>query len=306
MLLAPAGFADIYRCANVTPPVLIDNETAQAAGQPECTKKTGFSEFHCPLPESEITSTYYDVPDENNATSWQGYQSFFNCLDAKSSAQHTIENSKTVLVCHAPEATDEPPGCCAPVASTGAVNVNGSGITKDGRVVTYAGNLSANTCAPVLGGPTVMSGASHKCLIPFISVACDVSIYPLGTIFSVPELKGTVIHLHPDGKNVMIHPGYVICQDTGSGIKGPGRFDFYSGTYGAFDPLNIFGSKSSGDPKLEMKITDCRPDKSYTPINLDDPEYERALTQITQATGTAPTAAANKSASSPANPGRAQ
>jgi 3D (Asp-Asp-Asp) domain-containing protein len=69
-------------------------------------------------------------------------------------------------------------------------------------------------------------GASHKvCLDPFFSVAADLSIYKLGQVIYVPKLVDVVL---PDGTK---HDGYFIIRDSGSLIKGYGRFDFFTGFY---------------------------------------------------------------------------
>jgi hypothetical protein len=115
-------------------------------------------------------------------------------------------------------------------------------------------------------------------------VACDTNLYPFGTIFKVPFLKGAMIHMPPDGKQTMKHPGYVICEDIGGAITGPGRFDFYAGTYGDRDKNNIFASVSTGDKKLKLDIKDCRDDKTFSVIKHSDPEWASAYAQITAAT----------------------
>ena len=37
------------------------------------------------------------------------------------------------------------------------------------------------------------------------------------------------IAMPPSGKYKMKHPKYVVCEDTGSAIKGENRLDFYTG-----------------------------------------------------------------------------
>lgn len=69
---------------------------------------------------------------------------------------------------------------------------------------------------------------SEMCLDPYYSVAADWKHYRLGDVIYLPTLIGLAL---PDGT---VHTGYVIVRDTGGRIKGPGRFDFFTG----FDVLN--------------------------------------------------------------------
>ncbi len=67
-------------------------------------------------------------------------------------------------------------------------------------------------------------GAGKKiCLDPFYSVAADLSIYSLGDVIYIPDLRGLAL---PDGSQ---HNGYLIVRDSGDAIKGHGRFDFFTG-----------------------------------------------------------------------------
>jgi len=47
------------------------------------------------------------------------------------------------------------------------------------------GRSPSSNCPSVFGDASPISGASGKYLIPFISVACDTSVYPFGTILTV-------------------------------------------------------------------------------------------------------------------------
>ena len=59
------------------------------------------------------------------------------------------------------------------------------------------------------------------CLDPYYSVAADLDIYKLGTVVYVPSFVGVLL---PSGVN---HDGYFVVRDSGSSIKGYGRFDFF-------------------------------------------------------------------------------
>lgn len=60
-------------------------------------------------------------------------------------------------------------------------------------------------------------GAKSNCLTPFKSIAVDRDIYPLGTKFFIPALKG-----------INGHDGVVVAEDIGGGVKG-NHIDFYIG-----------------------------------------------------------------------------
>ena len=47
-------------------------------------------------------------------------------------------------------------------------------------MIEHTGEVHLSNCPSVFGDASPISGASHKCLIPFISVACDTSVYPFG------------------------------------------------------------------------------------------------------------------------------
>jgi len=83
------------------------------------------------------------------------------------------------------------------------------------------------------------------------------------------------IAMPPLGKNKMKHPKYVVCEDTGSAIKGENRLDFYTGSYGlkstANDLFKMFGNRS------------CHPNKTFKAIRHSDPEWQTAVGAIAAA-----------------------
>ena len=79
------------------------------------------------------------------------------------------------------------------------------------------------------------------CLDPYYSVAADLGIYKLGDVVYVPSFVGTLL---PTG---IFHDGYFVVRDTGSSIKGYGRFDFFSG----FDSY-----KNKSNPLVIHRFTD--------------------------------------------------
>jgi len=130
-------------------------------------------------------------------------------------------------------------------------------------MIEYTAEVHSSNCPSIFGDPSRISGASHKCLIPFISVACDTSIYAFGTIFAIPMLDIVEIAMPPSGKNKMKHPKHVVCEDTGSAIKGENRLDFYTGSYGLKSKANIFGSTGSDLLKM-FGNKSCHPDKTFS------------------------------------------
>jgi 3D (Asp-Asp-Asp) domain-containing protein len=72
------------------------------------------------------------------------------------------------------------------------------------------------------------------CLNPFYTLAADLKYYKLGDVLFFPDLKNVKL---PNGR---IHDGYMIVRDSGGGIKGEGRFDFFSGYFHYFNSENPF------------------------------------------------------------------
>ncbi len=89
-------------------------------------------------------------------------------------------------------------------------------------------------------------GVRNSCLDPFYTLAADLSIYKPGDVIYIPTIHGMKL---PDGT---IHNGYFVVRDRGRGIKGPGRFDFYSGVVSWWSAENPFFRLGLSDPKNEM------------------------------------------------------
>ncbi len=90
-------------------------------------------------------------------------------------------------------------------------------------------------------------GRSMTCLIPFISLAAETKRYRVGDVIYVPAVAAKKIKL-PNGD---IHRGYFIVTDTGSMIKGLGRFDVYIGPYKVFNADNPFNNLKLGDAAMK-------------------------------------------------------
>lgn len=77
-------------------------------------------------------------------------------------------------------------------------------------------------------------GMRNVCLDPYHTVAADLSIYKMGDVIFVPRIVGEIM---PDG---VVHDGFFVVRDAGGAIKGPQRFDFYTGFTRPFVRENTF------------------------------------------------------------------
>lgn len=84
-------------------------------------------------------------------------------------------------------------------------------------------------------------GVQSICLDPFYSVAADMRYHKAGEVLFLPALVGGVL---PDGSK---HSGFMVVRDRGGAIKGPHRFDFYSGPTHYRDEDNLFAKLKLGD-----------------------------------------------------------
>lgn len=85
-------------------------------------------------------------------------------------------------------------------------------------------------------------GVRGSCLDPFYSIAADLRYFRLGDVIHVPTLVGVEL---PDGSR---HTGYLIVRDAGGMIKGPHRFDLFTGYLDHLDSENPFKKLGLGDP----------------------------------------------------------
>lgn len=89
-------------------------------------------------------------------------------------------------------------------------------------------------------------GVSSSCLDPFYTLAADLEIYKPGEVIFVPAVVGLEL---PDGSQ---HDGYFVIRDKGRGIKGRGRFDFFTGHYSWYNSKNPFKRLGLGDIKTNI------------------------------------------------------
>lgn len=87
-------------------------------------------------------------------------------------------------------------------------------------------------------------GVSQACLDPYYTIAADMRYHKAGEVIYVDKIKGLKL---PNGE---IHSGFLIIRDRGGAIKGPDRFDFFTGFYSdrhtenPFTPLGLAGSNN--------------------------------------------------------------
>ncbi|MFN3453336.1 MAG: 3D domain-containing protein [Pseudobdellovibrio sp.] len=77
------------------------------------------------------------------------------------------------------------------------------------------------------------------CVEPYRSVAADFRYHKLGDVIYIPSVLGVQL---PDGS---MHDGYFIVRDSGSAIKGRGRFDFFTG-FDGIGKKNVFSGLGLG------------------------------------------------------------
>ncbi len=77
-------------------------------------------------------------------------------------------------------------------------------------------------------------GVKSICLDPYYTVAADPAYHKAGDVIFLPTLRGLKL---PDGS---LHSGFLVVRDTGGRIRGPRRFDFFSGNLNWSDPGNPF------------------------------------------------------------------
>ena len=145
--IAQLALAEIYNCPAGQTNALEPGQTIQTSGQPRCEKATGFSQGLCPT--GQITGTTFYLPSETNHEGWSEYKMFYNCEDKGSSTKHTLVNGLSALICGAPRDTDKPQGCCRPVPSNGAVNVEGTGVTRAGKMIEHTGEVHSSNCPSI-------------------------------------------------------------------------------------------------------------------------------------------------------------
>ncbi|UOE99871.1 3D domain-containing protein [Bdellovibrio reynosensis] len=86
-------------------------------------------------------------------------------------------------------------------------------------------------------------GVRSSCLDPYFSVAADLKYYKPGDVIFIPRLEGAVL------PNREVHDGFMIVRDSGGGVLGQHRFDFFTGFFDHRSRQNTLARLGFGDPK---------------------------------------------------------
>ncbi|KYG67257.1 hypothetical protein AZI86_09640 [Bdellovibrio bacteriovorus] len=182
-----------------------------------------------------------------------------------------IATSSVYFVPHIKDYCPTPKPC---KAFKDEVRMQGSGTMSDNHVYTYTGKTRD------IGDCDTAIGAAGECLIPFVSIAADPKFYSMGDVISMPAMKGKEIQL-PNGKK-MLHPGYFIVHDTGGAIKGPNRFDFFTGSFDDHNSNNAFGYDGFSDLAM-TDIKSCNKKKQFNVVRRGNDKYDSIITAIDHA-----------------------
>lgn len=99
-------------------------------------------------------------------------------------------------------------------------------------------------------------GPRKVCLDPHYSVAADLDFHKLGDVIFVPRLMGVPM---PDGST---HHGYLVIRDRGGAIKGPHRFDFFTGFVEPYVQENIFRKLGFSESKNSFVYRKATPEEA--------------------------------------------
>lgn len=180
-----------------------------------------------------ITPTVYYIPVYD--------QSQLSCVDKK--IMKDVKGKAIATVCKNVFDSCLMQGTCQIRQGGQSTLVNVSSVIESERRFLV---LKNNVC---IFGTGSLKGQSSKamCLDPYYSVAADLSIYNVGDVIYIPSVTGTAM---PDGT---MHDGYFIVRDSGSAIKGYGRFDFFTG----------FSLNKSQSPLVQLGFGDMQTNVPY-------------------------------------------
>jgi hypothetical protein len=105
--------------------------------------------------------------------------------------------------------------------------------------------IDLNNCSYGYGfGRLSKDRAATTCLLPYVTVAADATVYNVGDVLFVPKLVGVTL---PGGK---VHDGYVIVGDSASLMLGAGaeELNFFTGHDSHKSKNNAFVKVGFGDP----------------------------------------------------------
>lgn len=170
------------------------------------------------------TTLYYIEQFDNSQIS--------NCTEADKKNLLTRKNQLLVRVCKKIFDSCLMEGTCLVSIKNKMALINVDGTVNSIRRFR---DITGNECKFGRGASSdALKMYKSMCVDPFYSVAADLKIYHLGDVIYLPVVRGTVL---PNGD---IHDGYFIVRDTGGGIDGEGRFDFFTGLFTSSTPNNPF------------------------------------------------------------------
>ncbi|MGE5084662.1 MAG: 3D domain-containing protein [Bacillota bacterium] len=105
-------------------------------------------------------------------------------------------------------------------------------------------------------------GVYRSCLDPYFTVAADRRYYKSGDVIFVPKLVGIEL---PGGA---IHDGFFIVRDIGNKIKGPRRFDFYTGIYTHLSEKNTIAKEGFADYSNRFRFRRATQQESEQVLHL--------------------------------------
>ncbi len=181
-----------------------------------------------------ITPTIYYIPK---------YTQFdhVNCADREKMNLIDSENNVIVSTCRRVYKSCEMQGSCQVEVPGGAMILLNVDRRNEAGIRTFD-HVNSTKCLYGRGAARdSKTGYKQMCMDPYYSVAADLSIYNLGDVIFIPLLKGLRL---PNGE---IHNGFVIVRDTGSAIKGYGRFDFFTGFFGLWKSNPFYKLGLGGD-----------------------------------------------------------
>lgn len=120
------------------------------------------------------------------------------------------------------------------------LSMEGTGILSDRGQGDLTVNWAGNYRFKVMDKCVYGEGVDNLCLIPYHTIAADLTVYPVGTVIYIPRVDGLKL---PNGK---IHNGYFLVRDTGGAFRGIGakRVDLFVGS--EEDNDNVFSRLGMG------------------------------------------------------------
>ena len=131
---------------------------------------------------------------------------------------------------------------CASQART--LRIEGSGVIKEGGESYVVNSLGGSRFLRLSASEAKRCpygyGVRQICLDPFSTVAADLNFYKPGDVLYFASLAGMPLPAGYQVNGSATHDGYVVVRDTGpkSTIKGPSRFDFFTGSLSDSSPQN--------------------------------------------------------------------